>query len=167
MVRDGQGKVECCYSNGCNSDLTTATRSLQYLDRPMNSVEINLIQQKAENIQRLRELEETRTRQILGRSGLALTEEVGGGEREISCFTCNMMDNNNYRSCPGTATSFPGSSACRVMALSNGTVVQQAVSPVELCQSTHLASLKRAVAKERFQYKLLVFRTFYRHFPTY
>ena len=75
MVRDGQGKVECCYSNGCNSDLTTATRSLQYLDRPMNSVEINLIQQKAENIQRLRELEEARTKQILGRTGLALTEE--------------------------------------------------------------------------------------------
>ena len=89
----------------------------------MNSVEINLIQQKAENIQRLRELEETRTRQILGRSGLALTEEAGvgegagegGAEREISCFTCNMMDNNNYRSCPGTATSFPGSSACRAV----------------------------------------------------
>ena len=118
MVRDGQGKVECCYSNGCNSDLTTATRSLQYLDRPMNSAEINLIQQKAENIQRLRELEEARTKQILGRSGLALTEgEAGGGEggaeREISCFTCNMMDNNNYRPCPGTATAFPGSSACR------------------------------------------------------
>ena len=154
MVRDGQGKVECCYSNGCNSDLTTATRSLQYLDRPMNSVEINLIQQKAENIQRLRELEEARTKQILGRTGLGLTEETGGGEgggeREISCFTCNMMDNNNYHSCPGTLTSFPGSSACRVMALSNGTVVQQAVSPVELCQPAHLASLKRAVAKERF-----------------
>ena len=154
MVRDGDGKVECCYSNGCNSDLTTATQSLQYLDRPMNSVEIDLIQQKAENIQRLRELEEARTKQILGRSGLALTEEAGAGkgvgEREISCFTCNMMDNNNYRSCPGTATSFPGSSACRVMALSNGTVVQQVVSPVELCQPAHLASLKRAVAKERF-----------------
>ena len=33
----------------------------------MNSVEIDLIQQKAENIQRLRELEQDRTRQILGR----------------------------------------------------------------------------------------------------
>ena len=119
----------------------------------MNSVEIDLIQQKAENIQRLRELEEARTKQILGRSGLALTEETEGGEvggeTEISCFTCNVMDNNNYRSCPGTASSFPGSSACRVMALSDGTVVQQVVSPVELCQPAHLASLKRAVAKER------------------
>ena len=50
MVRDGQGRVECCYSNGCNSDLTTATQSLHYLDRPMDSLEIDLIQQKAENI---------------------------------------------------------------------------------------------------------------------
>ena len=79
MVRDGQGRVECCYSNGCNSDLTTATQSLHYLDRPMDSLEIDLIQQKAENIQRLRELEEARTKEILGRSGLALTEEVGEG----------------------------------------------------------------------------------------
>ena len=96
MVRDGHGKVECCYSNGCNSDLSTATRSLQYLDRPMNSVEIDLIQQKAENIQRLRELEQDRTKQILGRSGLT---GGGGGEEslEISCFTCNLMEANNYR----------------------------------------------------------------------
>ena len=95
MVRDGHGKVECCYSNGCNSDLSTATRSLQYLDRPMNSVEIDLIQQKAENIQRLRELEQDRTKQILGRSGLT----GGGGEEslEISCFTCNLMEAVNYR----------------------------------------------------------------------
>ena len=28
-VRDGEGQVECCYSNGCNSDLSTAARSLQ------------------------------------------------------------------------------------------------------------------------------------------
>ena len=39
----------------------------------MNSVEIDLIQQKAENIQRLRELEQDRTRQILGRQSGDLT----------------------------------------------------------------------------------------------
>ena len=74
-LRDGNGQVKCCYSNGCNSDMETVNRSLQYLDRPMNSAEIHLIQQKAENIQRLRELEQDRTKEILGRTSLAQTDQ--------------------------------------------------------------------------------------------
>ena len=74
-LRDGNGQVKCCYSNGCNSDLETVNRSLQYLDRPMNSAEIHLIQQKAENIQRLRELEQDRAKEILGRTSLAKTDQ--------------------------------------------------------------------------------------------
>ena len=74
------------------------------------------------------------------------------GASQINCFTCNVMDTNNYQSCPGTqATAFPGSAACRVMSLSNGTVVQQVVSPVELCKAKHLSNLKRGVAKERLE----------------
>ena len=150
-LRDGQGQVKCCYSNGCNSDMESVSRSLQYLDRPMNSAEIDLIQQKAENIQRLRELEQDRNKEILGRTSLGQADQQGASQ--ITCFTCNLMDSQNYQPCPGAApTAFPGSAACRVMSLSNGTVVQQAVTPVELCRPRHLSNLKRGVAKESYSF---------------
>ena len=39
-----------------------------------------------------------------------------------------------FQSCPGSSLlSYPGSEACRVLTLSNGTVFQQMVSPTELC----------------------------------
>ena len=58
--RDGEGEVTCCYSNGCNLDLELARQSLQFLERPMESQEIVSIQQKAENIARLKEIEMVR-----------------------------------------------------------------------------------------------------------
>ena len=63
--RDGKGEVTCCYSNGCNLSLELARQSLQILERPMKSHEIVSIQQKAENIARLKQIEFARNTNVM------------------------------------------------------------------------------------------------------
>ena len=87
----------------------------------------------------------------LGRSGILKEEyyEVSGpGDQSLQCFHCNEMD-RNYQKCPGLEpVTYPGSQACRLLALSDGTVVQQDVSPLELCLDHHITSLKRMIARK-------------------
>ena len=52
------------------------------------------------------------------------------------------------QNCPGSeAAPFPGSRACRLLALGDGSVVQQDVTPEDLCTEQHAASLRRMVAR--------------------
>ena len=61
----------------------------------------------------------------------------------------NLNHVSPLQECPASELSvFPGSSACRLLALSDGTVVQQDVTPVELCQDKHVDNLRRVVAKK-------------------
>ena len=63
--RDGEGEVTCCFSNGCNLNLELARQSLQILERPMREEEILSIQQKAENIAKLKQIAVVRNANVV------------------------------------------------------------------------------------------------------
>ena len=52
IFRDGEGKVVCCYSNGCNKDIDVATASLQYLQSSIAEEEMEILRQQASDIKR-------------------------------------------------------------------------------------------------------------------
>ena len=63
--RDGEGEVTCCFSNGCNLNMELARQSLQILESPMERKEIARIQQKAQNISKLKQIEFVRNTKIM------------------------------------------------------------------------------------------------------
>jgi len=141
--RDGEAEAICCYSNGCNLNMNLAQESLEILPMPMKEEEIMQIREKAENIAKVKEIE-LNSINTLGRK-----LEVEKGFTGIQCFSCNLMDRREERNCPGGHLELhPGSVACRLLALSNGSVVQQMVTPLELCSERHRAVLKRRIAKK-------------------
>ena len=138
MFRDGRGQALCCYSNGCNRllvtgryftsgklfnsklrDLELAMSSLSYISNPLDVGEVEILKQRASDIQRYRlssqqcvnlsnfsilrlnQFEQSKmTAPVsLGRSGVSRLTKNTGGEDTISCFKCNIMTSNYQVSC--------------------------------------------------------------------
>ena len=130
--RDGQSEALCCYSSGCNLNLELAKQSLEILTRPLDVEEIEEIRKKAENIARVKKIELEKNAEVLKKNKGEF--KAGNG---INCYSCNMMDKRNKVDCPGKQmTLYQGSVACRILALSDGSIVQQMVTPFELCSGS-------------------------------
>ena len=145
-------------------DLELALASLSYISSPLDVGEVEILKQRATNIQRcgdthlsciiisslrLNQFEQSKMSATasLGRSGVskmsqntelsrefAPHQNTGGGEDTITCFKCNIMTSNyqvtpyhhldnvindqSHQECPGgQSVAFPGSRACRLLAL--------------------------------------------------
>ena len=57
--------MTCCFSNGCNLNLELARQSLEIMERPMQGEEIRRIQEKADNIARLKQIELVRNANVV------------------------------------------------------------------------------------------------------
>ncbi|XP_023322311.1 uncharacterized protein LOC111696802 isoform X2 [Eurytemora carolleeae] len=66
----------------------------------------------------------------------------------IKCYDCNILDSRSPKDCPGNLIDYPTANACRVLALSDGTMIQQIVSPESLCSESNFKTLKIRVAKQ-------------------
>jgi len=66
----------------------------------------------------------------------------------IKCYDCNKKDRFREMPCPGPLEEYPTSRACRVVALSTGEVVQQTVTPTELCSPKDIFRLKLNIARQ-------------------
>jgi len=71
-----------------------------------------------------------------------------GSSVSIQCYDCNKKDRFREMPCPGPLVEYPTSRACRVVALSTGEVVQQTVTPTELCSPKDVFRLRLNIAKQ-------------------
>ena len=53
-----------------------------------------------------------------------------------------------FKACPGQLLNYPKSYACRISTLGDGTIVEQTVTPVELCDFRDIQMFKLRIAKK-------------------
>merc|ERR1719410_3164950 len=65
----------------------------------------------------------------------------------IQCYDCIRDHPVNPKPCPGQLVDYPTSTACRVSALGDGTVIEQTVTPSNLCDAADIRSFLLGIAR--------------------
>ena len=65
----------------------------------------------------------------------------------LALFNTESNDHSTRQPCPGLLVDYPSSTACRVSALGDGTVIEQTVTPSSLCDPGDIKSFLLGIAR--------------------